>query len=125
MIWLALDTATDRASVALGTGMSDAVEETLTGARRHASGLLPMVDRLLERAGIGLERIGGVVLSDGPGSFTGLRVGASVAKALVRARGLEVRSAPSLMVRAAGHAGRGEVALALADQVLQTVGAGL
>lgn len=115
MIWLALDTATDRASVALGTGMSDAVEETLTGARRHASGLLPMVDRLLERAGIGLERVGGVVLSDGPGSFTGLRVGASVVKALVRARGLEVRSAPSLMVRAAGHARPGEVTLAVAD----------
>jgi len=115
VIWLALDTATDRASVALGTGMSDAVEETLTGARRHASGLLPMVDRLLERAGIGLERVGGVLLSDGPGSFTGLRVGASVVKALVRARGLEVRSAPSLMVRAAGHARPGEVTLAVAD----------
>ena len=115
MIWLALDTATDRASVALGTGMGDAVEETLTGARRHASGLLPMVDRLLGRAGVELESVRGVVLSDGPGSFTGLRVGASVAKALVRARGLEVRSAPSLMVRAASHAGRGEVALAVAD----------
>jgi tRNA threonylcarbamoyladenosine biosynthesis protein TsaB len=115
VIWLALDTATDRASVALGTGMSDAVEETLTGARRHASGLLPMVDRLLERAGIGLERVGGVLLSDGPGSFTGLRVGTSVVKALVRARGLEVRSAPSLMVRAAGHARSGEVTLAVAD----------
>ena len=115
MIWLALDTATDRASVALGTGVRDAVEETLAGARRHASGLLPMVDRLLDRAGIGLERVGGVLLSDGPGSFTGLRVGASVAKALVRARGLEVRSAPSLMVRAAGHARPGEVALAVAD----------
>ena len=115
MIWLALDTATDRASVALGTGVRDAVEETLAGARRHASGLLPMVDRLLDRAAIGLERVGGVLLSDGPGSFTGLRVGASVAKALVRARGLEIRSAPSLMVRAAGHARPGEVALAVAD----------
>jgi tRNA threonylcarbamoyladenosine biosynthesis protein TsaB len=115
VIWLALDTATDRASVALGTGMSDAVEETLTGARRHASGLLPMVDRLLERAGIGLGQVGGIVLSDGPGSFTGLRVGASVAKALVRARGLAVRSAPSLMVRAAGHARPGTVTLAVAD----------
>lgn len=115
MIRLALDTATDRASVALGSRAGDAVEETLAGARRHASGLLPMVDRLLDRAGIGLDRVGGLLLSDGPGSFTGLRVGAAVAKALARARALEVRSAPSLMVRAAGHARPGEVTLAVAD----------
>lgn len=115
MIWVALDTATDRASVAIGSAAQGAVEETLAGARRHASGLLPLVDRLLQRAGVGLEQLGGVLLSDGPGSFTGLRVGASVAKALARARGLEVRTAPSLMVRAAGHARPGQVTLALAD----------
>jgi tRNA threonylcarbamoyl adenosine modification protein YeaZ len=115
VIWLAIDTATDRASVALGSGGRDAVEEALDGARQHASGLLPMVDRLLQRAAVEFERVGGVLLSDGPGSFTGLRVGASVAKALVRAQGLEVRTAPSLMVRAAGHAGPGDVTLAVAD----------
>ena len=38
----------------------------------------------------------GMVLSDGPGSFTGLRVGAAVAKALVQARGLPLWIAPSL-----------------------------
>ena len=115
MIWLAFDTATDRASVALGTSAADALEETLTGARRHASALLPLVDRLLARAGIALDQVGGVLLSDGPGSFTGLRVGATVAKALARARGLEVRIAPSLMVRAAPHAREGEATLAVAD----------
>jgi tRNA threonylcarbamoyladenosine biosynthesis protein TsaB len=113
--WLAFDTATDRASVALGTGAADALEENLAGARRHASALLPLVDRLLDRAGIALDRVGGILLSDGPGSFTGLRVGVSVAKALARARGFEVRVAPSLMVRAAAHARVGEVTLAVAD----------
>jgi len=113
--WLAFDTATDRASVALGSGAGDALEETLGGARRHASALLPLVDRLLERAGLTLDAVGGLLLSDGPGSFTGLRVGASVAKALARSRGLEVRVAPSLMVRAAAHARPGEITLAVAD----------
>lgn len=115
MSWLAFDTATDRASVALGDGASDALEEELAGARRHASALLPLVDRLLARGGLTLDAVGGLLLSDGPGSFTGLRVGASVAKALARTRGLEVRTAPSLMVRAAAHARPGEVTLALAD----------
>ena len=115
MSWLALDTATDRISVAVGTGPEDAQEESLAGARRHASALLPMVERLLERAGLRRDRLAGILLSDGPGSFTGLRVGAAVAKALARAHGLEVRVAPSLMVRAAGHARPGEITLAVAD----------
>jgi tRNA threonylcarbamoyladenosine biosynthesis protein TsaB len=113
--WLALDTATDRASVALGTSAGDALEESLPGARRHAAALLPMIDRLLARAGVGLDAVGGVALSDGPGSFTGLRVGATVAKALARARGLEVRVAPSLLVRAAQHAEPDAIVLAISD----------
>jgi tRNA threonylcarbamoyladenosine biosynthesis protein TsaB len=106
-MWLALDTATERASVALGVPGGTALEETVSGARRHAAALLPVVQRLLQRAGASLEDLRGVVLSDGPGSFTGLRVGASVAKALVQARQLPLWTAPSLLVRAAAVA-RGE-----------------
>jgi tRNA threonylcarbamoyladenosine biosynthesis protein TsaB len=115
MTWLALDTATDRASVALGTSVDDAVEEALTGARRHAGALLPMIGRVLGRKGIPLDAVRGIALSDGPGSFTGLRVGAATAKALARARRLEVRVAPSLMVRAAGRAAPGATVLAVAN----------
>ena len=124
MSWLALDTATDRVSVAVGTGREDAHEESLAGARKHASALLPLVERVLERAGLGRNRIAGVLLSDGPGSFTGLRVGGAVAKALARAHGLEVRVAPSLMVRAAAHARPGEITLAVADALRGDVYAG-
>ena len=84
---LALETATDRASVALGTAPADAVEREIGGARRHAGALLPMIDaRARATAGVGLDAVAALVLSDGPGSFTGLRVGAAVAKALVQAR---------------------------------------
>ncbi|HET7598910.1 MAG TPA: tRNA (adenosine(37)-N6)-threonylcarbamoyltransferase complex dimerization subunit type 1 TsaB, partial [Gemmatimonadales bacterium] len=111
----ALDTATDRLSVAVGSTAAGALEEHVAGARRHAGALLPVLDRLLARAGSSIERIGGVALSDGPGSFTGLRVGAAAAKAIARARAVPVWTAPSLMVRAAGVAGPGETVLALAD----------
>jgi tRNA threonylcarbamoyladenosine biosynthesis protein TsaB len=116
-MWLALDTATDRASVALGEPGSgrQALEENLTGARRHASGLLSMVQRLLRQAGAGLEDLQGVVLSDGPGSFTGLRVGASVAKALVHARRLSLWSAPSLLARASNVGAPDRLVLSLAN----------
>ncbi len=116
-MWLALDTATDQVSVAVGRpgAASQALEENLTGARRHAGALLPMVQDLLSRAGATLDALQGIVLSNGPGSFTGLRVGASVAKALVHARRLPLWTAPSLLVRAAGVAGTDTLVLAVSN----------
>ena len=111
---LAIETATDRASVALGVPDGDTLEENLAGARRHAAALVPMIQSLLRRAGASLDDLTGIVLSDGPGSFTGLRVGASVAKALVYARSLPLWIAPSLLVRAAGVAPANAVVLAVA-----------
>ena len=101
---LALETATDRASVALGTSAADALVRELVGARRHAAELLSMIDAVLHERGVGLDAVRELVLSDGPGSFTGLRVGASAAKAIVQARGVALWVAPSLLVRAAGVA---------------------
>lgn len=115
-MWLALDTATDQASIALGTPATGAAfEETIAGARRQAAGLLPTLQSLLVQAGASLDDLRGIVLSDGPGSFTGLRVGASLAKALVHARSVPLWTAPSLLVRAAGAAERHKVVLAVAN----------
>ena len=101
-MYLALETSTDQASVALGRPGTIMVEETLTGVRQHAHGLLPLIHEVLSSQGVELADLDGVLLTDGPGSFTGLRIGASVAKALVHIRGLELWSAPSLLVQAAG-----------------------
>ncbi|MGH7508293.1 MAG: tRNA (adenosine(37)-N6)-threonylcarbamoyltransferase complex dimerization subunit type 1 TsaB [Gemmatimonadales bacterium] len=112
---LALDTATERASVALEVPGAAPVEESIGGARRHAAALVPAIQTLLARAGASLDDLSGIALSDGPGSFTGLRVGASLAKALVHARGVPLWTAPSLLVRAAGFAGTGGQVLAVAN----------
>ncbi|MBA3521844.1 MAG: tRNA (adenosine(37)-N6)-threonylcarbamoyltransferase complex dimerization subunit type 1 TsaB [Gemmatimonadales bacterium] len=114
-MWLAMDTATDRLSVALGTSVDQADEESLGGARRHGAALLPMIESLLRRRGATLDDVSGLALSDGPGSFTGLRVGASLVKALVQSRGLPLWTAPSLLVRAAGPAGEGSLVLAVTN----------
>lgn len=111
MIRLAFDTATDRLTVALGDDGELLGAAHLDGARRHAGALLGLVDRVLGEAGVPLPRVGGLVIADGPGSFTGLRVGAAVAKALVRARAVELRAAPSLMVRARAVGGTAPVAV--------------
>jgi tRNA threonylcarbamoyladenosine biosynthesis protein TsaB len=113
--WLAVDTATAHASVALGAPGQGAVEESLEGSRQHARQLIPMVERLLSRSGLTLDDLEGVLLADGPGSFTGLRVSAAFAKALVNVRGLALRTAPSLRVRAASEAADGAIVMAVAD----------
>jgi tRNA threonylcarbamoyladenosine biosynthesis protein TsaB len=114
-MWLAIDTASNRASLALRVDRAIPLERHIAGARRHAAALLPAVQELLGEAGVSLSELQGLAVSDGPGSFTGLRVGAASAKALTLARGLELWTASSLMVRAAGVARPGEVVLAVSD----------
>ncbi len=115
MTWLALDTATSRASVAIGSSAADAVETSLDGPRQHARALIPMVESVLTRRGVGLADVAGVVVADGPGSFTGLRVAAAFAKALADTRALPLRTAPSLLVRALAAAGQGGAVFVSAD----------
>src|SRR5262245_29051820 len=97
LMLLALETATDRASVAVGASEAQAVERNVSGARRHAASILTLINSALAEAGVTLDDLTAVVVADGPGSFTGLRVGAAVAKALVQARGLRLWTAPSLL----------------------------
>jgi tRNA threonylcarbamoyladenosine biosynthesis protein TsaB len=115
MITLAFDTATDRCTVATTNGTRIA-HRHIDGARRHAGALLGLIDETLQELDATPAGIGRVIMANGPGSFTGLRVAAAVAKALSWRRQLEWRVAPSLLVRAVGHvpAGGGTV-LALSD----------
>ncbi len=107
MTALAIDTTTDRLSVAArrdGRTAGRACE----GARRHAAELFPLIDAVFGELGCALPDVQILALSNGPGSFTGLRVGAAAMKALTRAQPtLSVWSASNLMVRAAGVAPHG------------------
>ena len=97
MSWLAIDTATGRLSVAVGPSATDSVERHLDGPRQHARALLALVDEALAAREESLADVEAVIVANGPGSFTGLRVGASVAKGLHHALGLPVYTAPSLL----------------------------
>lgn len=120
MISLALDTTTDRLTVALARPGQPVLERKLQGARQHAAALLPLIEALLQEAGIGLGEVERIAIADGPGGFTGLRVGAAVVKALARARpGLEVWSASTLMVRAAAVAPPGGARVLVATSALR------
>src|SRR5947209_5095427 len=114
---LAFDTATSATTVALsgaGGSVLEARHDPEPGARPgHATHLLPLAARLLERAGIGwdsLERIG---VGIGPGTFTGLRIGIATGRALARATGIPLVGIPTLQSLAV--AVRGSPASAGAD----------
>jgi tRNA threonylcarbamoyladenosine biosynthesis protein TsaB len=92
---LALDTSTDFASVALSHGEHlNSLEQS--SVRQHAQQLLPMIQQLLDQAELSLSRLDGIVFDSGPGSFTGLRIACSMAKALAYAHDLPVYSVSSL-----------------------------
>lgn len=80
---LAIDTATNTVVVAAGSpdgGLLGA--ETFEGRYRHSQELLPAIVRLVERLGLRLADLAGIIAGTGPGAFTGLRVGIATAKTL-------------------------------------------
>ena len=105
---LALDTATDFPTLALGTPDAPGEDVRLEDRRALSREIEHAVAALCRDRGVEPRELAGLVIGDGPGSFTGLRIGAAFAKGLCRALGVPLHSAPSLLgaaVRAADRAG--------------------
>lgn len=88
---LALDTSSLACSVALQVG-DEIVERHEEQAREHTRLLMPMIRELFREAAVTCEDLDAIVLGNGPGSFIGMRIAASVAQGL--AHGSNTRIAP-------------------------------
>ena len=97
---LAMDTVTERCSVALLVD-DQCLARVEISANRHASLILPMVESLLAEGGLSLNGLDAVAFDRGPGSFTGLRIGAGVAQGLAFGASLPVIGVSSLEALAA------------------------
>lgn len=121
---LALDTASEIASLAVHDGRRVLVEVAWLAGREHSTRLLPEVEHALGLAGLAPADLGGLAVARGPGSFTGVRVALSLAKGLAAALDLPIWGADTLdilahaagadrpAVRPAVHLGRGRLATA-------------
>src|SRR5262249_36654456 len=85
---LAIDTALEACSAAVFDANSGiAASETRGMARGHAEQLMPLVARVMNKAGLEFADLDRIAVTTGPGSFTGLRVGISAARGIALAAG--------------------------------------
>ncbi len=82
---LGIETATDVCSVALLKDESLVQEAALAQPRAHSTHLVPLIQETLQTAGLSPSDLNLIAVSQGPGSYTGLRIGLSTAKGLAYA----------------------------------------
>ncbi|BAF58923.1 inactive homolog of metal-dependent proteases [Pelotomaculum thermopropionicum SI] len=109
MYVLGIESATPVAAAAVAGSAGILAERMVWNSRTHSVNLLPMIKAVLEDSGVGRESLAGIAVSGGPGSFTGLRIGMSTAKALAQVWGLPVVGISTLEVLAYPLAGCGSL----------------
>lgn len=81
-IILSIETSTESCSVALSSNGDLIAEKYINSPKVHASVIAPFINDILLENGLTLNDCSAVAVSEGPGSYTGLRVGVSTAKGL-------------------------------------------
>lgn len=98
---LVFETSGRTAGAALREADGRTAARTVEGRARHGAALIPLADELLRARGLTPRELGGIGVSLGPGSWTGLRVGLAAAKAVAWSCGLELVGVPSFEALAA------------------------
>jgi tRNA threonylcarbamoyladenosine biosynthesis protein TsaB len=97
---LAIDSSSITASVALVRDSVLIAESFLNNGLTHSQTLAPMIDAALKTAGVSPGDVKQVVVTNGPGSFTGLRIGVATASGFANALGIPCAGVSSLMAAA-------------------------
>ena len=112
-MFLALDTSTRYAGVALANENQVIASHSWHSTYNHTTELIPTVIHILERAGVTSADLDGIVVALGPGGFSALRVGMSLAKSISYSRDLPLVCIPTLDIEAEPYLGLSESIVAV------------
>lgn len=98
---LAIDTATRFISLALHDGKRLLLESTWLTVNNHSVELPPAIRAAFAQARLAPSSLQAVAVAQGPGSFTGLRIGLGVAKGIALAQNIPLIAVPTLHIVAA------------------------
>jgi len=109
---LAIDTSTEQAGLALFDGTL-LIEQTWHAGRSQTVSVLPRISDVLDSLNLTLDSVGAVGIARGPGTFTGLRVGLSIAKGMMIAARRALIAIDTLEITAAPFVAAGSSVLAV------------
>jgi len=121
MLILAIDTSGPVASVAVADESRIRYEAAASNKLTHSESLMPMIEEALNRAGVDLKQLTMIAAVAGPGSFTGIRIGITAAKALAHSLSIPCIGISSLEATAAGIESPCEVICPIQDARVQQV----
>lgn len=93
---LAIDTSSKICSVCISENDNIIIEKHTNDEKTHSVNLMPLLDELFKSSNLTLDDINLIACSQGPGSFTGIRIGISTAKAFSDAKNIAVTGITSL-----------------------------
>ena len=93
---LLIESSNEICSVALSQEKSIIQEKYINKPNSHSVYLAPFVNEVLNNARMSINELDGVVISDGPGSYTGLRIGSSLAKGICLGAGIPLMAVSTL-----------------------------
>ena len=112
---LMIETSTECCSVALSDGAQIVAARINETPRQHASQLAPYIREVLQETGLTAGDLDAVAVSEGPGSYTGLRVGVSTAKGLCFGAGKPLLGIDTLQILASQAEGSFDRIVAMID----------
>lgn len=98
---LSIESASVTASCAVSDGENILGEYTLRHKKTHSEKLMPLIEELMKELGLKIQDIDVIAISEGPGSYTGLRIGAAIAKSMAFAADIKIANVPTIKSLAA------------------------